>query len=1273
MGKTKKLLGIEFEEIGNSLFIHQRSYIRRLCEIYEKYKYPVSSLPISKGQVLSKLDSPKTSEEILTVPYRNLIGSLSFIAIRTRPDIMYAVNVLSQFQANPGIKHWNCLLRLLGYLKYTQEYKLELSKVKSLKLRCYSDSDFATNRDDRVSMGGFITFIDETPISWRTFKQKSVSLSTMEADLELFFMNSVASTLNRVTDMEFNNQISVLTQNNWNTWKHDMQVLLMHYGCWQFIIQTKPEQPDEEATYKEKLDLQLRKDRCYTLIYTNISSDLKNLITETTDGVAAWKILKDHFEPVTRARIIQLLDQFFGTKYQPGEDVGIFISRVKTAATRLQEAGHKLDDLYIGFQLIRWLPQEFQSTVQQIYRWKEEDFRVVKIEAELILEANRLQLMKQDLEKAENAYLSSFTSKKSKTLPGATAAAHGDPNGKNDYQKKGDLKPITNMKMSLATEDKSCPVEGIGTLRFRKYGINAFCHVNNDYLVKTSKNDSVKGLPRLTDNGKTHCIPCKLAKSKRVSFKKTGAVRSKRPLELLHMDLCGPMPTESQGGNKYFLSIIDDYSRKVTVFPIRNKSDVFHTFIRFQKRAERFLSKKVIAVRTDGGLEFCNKDMDNFLTELGIKHEVTNSYTPEMNGVAERFNLTALDGIKTLLKSSEVPHKFWGEALLCFTYAWNRICHKDSNKTPFEKYSGRKPSVLHLKPFGCLAYAEGEATRLKSFNEIERYCKRHNIEYDPSLFNFRKDNTESQGFSDLSEQQEALMVEVTIPNCYKQAIRSRDASKWHDAMDKEINVMMERKVWDLVDHPDNIKILENRWVYTIKYDENNKIVRYKARLVARGNTQLRGESFDEVFSPVINFTIVRLFFTICVCLWKWTHIQVDITNAYLYANLDTVIYMKQPTGYEIDNNKVCKLRKAIYGLHQSGRQWFLELENKLIKLKFKKLEWVNCVYMFEDNVILLFYVDDMIIFGKEMENVNFVLQLLQKNFDLKIMGKTKKLLGIEFEEIGNSLFIHQRSYIRRLCEIYEKYKYPVSSLPISKGQVLSKLDSPKTSEEILTVPYRNLIGSLSFIAIRTRPDIMYAVNVLSQFQANPGIKHWNCLLRLLGYLKYTQEYKLELSKVKSLKLRCYSDSDFATNRDDRVSMGGFITFIDETPISWRTFKQKSVSLSTMEAEYVSLTEAAKEFIWLKNVIDNKSLNLELSENVMFCDNQAAISFSKSPVENYRTKHIDVRYHFLRNLIYDKVFQIKYIGTKNNLADIFTKPMVKEKLLEFCRKLFLFRE
>ncbi|GFX52771.1 retrovirus-related Pol polyprotein from transposon RE1 [Trichonephila clavipes] len=601
---------------------------------------------------------------------------------------------------------------------------------------------------------------------------------------------------------------------------------------------------------RKKLDLQLRKDRCYTLIYTNISSDLKNLITETTDGVAAWKILKDHFEPVTKARVIQLLDQFFGTKYQPGEDVGIFISRVKTAATRLQEAGHKLDDLYIGFQLIRWLPQEFQSTVQQIYRWKEEDFRVVKIEAELILEANRLQLMKQDLKKAENAYLSSFTSKKSKTLPGATAAAHGDPNGKNDYQKKGgkvfNCKTIKNVKQSIKT---------IGP-----------CYVCNKYGHLKVNCKEKKSLPK---------SPSTVNETFNTEFDK------------------GLWVIDTAATSHF----CNDKSLFLDLKPITNMKMSLAT----EDKSCPVEGIGTLRIRVKYKGSFHEITLTDVLFNPKLRRNLLSGSRLESKGA---HFVGTKDGIKTVLKSSEVPHKVWGEALLCFTYAWNRICHKDSNKTPFEKYPGRKPSVLHLKPFGCLAYAgvpkqirkfdmrakmgimmgyaqrtkgyriwlidenklvetinddfdrvkdsltsrlvsktstetpstsekpdvssdnhslipctkvkwirnigrkvtgsnvyysiEGEATRLKSFNEIERYY--------------------------LSEQQEALMVEVTIPNCYKQAVRSRDASKWHDAMDKEINVMKERKVWDLVDHPDNIKILENRWVYTIKYDENNKLL-----------------------------------------------------------------------------------------------------------------------------------------------------------------------------------------------------------------------------------------------------------------------------------------------------------------------------------------------------------------------------------------------------------------------------------------------------------------
>ena len=218
--------------------------------------------------------------------------------------------------------------------------------------------------------------------------------------------------------------------------------------------------------------------------------------------------------------------------------------------------------------------------------------------------------------------------------------------------------------------------------------------------------------------------------------------------------------------------------------------------------------------------------------------------------------------------------------------------------------------------------------------------------------------------------------------------------------------------------------------------------------------------------------------------------------------------------------------------------------------------------------------------------------------------------------------------------MYSHFKFPTSSLPIPKGMILSKLDCPTNQLEINEMsgfPYRNLIGCLSFIAGRTQPYIMYGVNLLSQFQSNPGVKHWNCLLKLLGFLSYTKNYKLELSRARNLNLECYSDSDFAANRDDRVSIGGYILFLDGTPISWRTFKQKCISLSTMEAEYVTLTEAAKELVWVKNVLQNEILSLNIGNCKLFCDNQAAIFFSNSPFENQCTKHIHIKYHFFRNL------------------------------------------
>ncbi|GFX57659.1 copia protein [Trichonephila clavipes] len=616
----------------------------------------------------------------------------------------------------------------------------------------------------------------------------------------------------------------------------------------------------------------------------------------------------------------------------------IFICRVKRSAELLREVGHDLPALYQGYQMIRSLPDDFRSTVQAIYRWSDKDFVPDKIEAELLLEENRLGVVKKDLEDVSTF---AFLTKSVNVIA--------------NQVEKHDINELWHSRL---------------------------CHVNNEDVVPTSKNKSVHGLPELS--GLTeNCIPCKLAQSRLVSFKPIGKIRSKRALELLHMDLCGPFTSSITG------------EKKVS-------------------------EQKVISVRTNRGLEFCSGEFRVFLEDLGIDHEKT--YSPEMNGVAERYSLTALDGIKTLSNENGISQKFWAEALICFSYTWNRICHKGYKKTPFELHGGKRPSVSHLKRFGCLAFVVVPKKKAgytsKTGNNVGDFPEDDDIF---STVGDRADHQEAGSEKDTrpggadSENQtggtHTLRPCASIPWIRKpverkdrsltdiyyfvegsnvrlrkkqtllkfesqkliEATRTPEAADWKGAMDKEMQVMYDRKVWNLVEPPKEAKVLGY------------------------------------------------------------------VNNAYLYARLDKVIYMQQPEGYVNEANKMT------------------------------------------------------VMFG-ETKNLDNGITLLQGHFDLKILGKTKKLLGIEFEEKNEKLYIHQSSYIEKLCKQYERFKFPVSSLPIPKGLVLSKLDCPSTPAEINEMakyPYRNLIGSLSFIAARTRPDIMYAVNLLSQFQSNPGIKHWN--------------------------------------------------------------------------------------------------------------------------------------------------------------------------------------
>ncbi|GFV53727.1 retrovirus-related Pol polyprotein from transposon TNT 1-94 [Trichonephila clavipes] len=293
--------------------------------------------------------------------------------------------------------------------------------------------------------------------------------------------------------------------------------------------------------------------------------------------------------------------------------------------------------------------------------------------------------------------------------------------------------------------------------------------------------------------------------------------------------------------------------------------------------------------------------------------------------------------------------------------------------------------------------------------------------------------------------------------------KSPQQESWRREMDEEFNDLKLKNVWKLTKLPPDKQLLGCRWVYNLKRDENGKVIRYKARLVAQ--------------------------------VWlKWKHFQCDVTGAYLYAPLNEEVYMKQPQGY-IEKGKeglVCKLKQALYGL-QSGRAWYFELNNVLNEIGLQKLNWCNCTYFFRNSIVLLVYVDDIVIFGQTEKDIDYVLIKLKGKFNLKIMGKTKRLLGVEFEETDECMLIHQIPYID---EIYKKYKHlniPISSLPIAKGIQYSKRQCPQSNDEKIEmkeIPYRNVLGCLSFLAGRTRPDVSYAVNIFSQFQNDPGLDHW---------------------------------------------------------------------------------------------------------------------------------------------------------------------------------------
>lgn len=497
------------------------------------------------------------------------------------------------------------------------------------------------------------------------------------------------------------------------------------------------------------------------------------------------------------------------------------------------------------------------------------------------------------------------------------------------------------------------------------------------------------------------------------------------------------------------------------------------------------------------------------------------------------------------------------------------------------------------------------------------------------------------------------------PTTVKEALARPDRALWQKAMDDELQSLKENQTWTLVDLPRDKKPIQCKWVFKIKRDSDGKISKYKARLVAKGFTQVRGVDYNETYSPVVRSSTLRLLFSLAVE-YDWDIDQWDVTTAFLYGKLKEDIYMLQPVGAitKGQETKVCKLKRSLYGLKQASNAWFNELDREMLSLGFTQSKIEPCLYQKllgdrdRDRIVIVIYVDDIFIFCSDIhkkEKEKLKTELLKK-FKVKDLGHARHVLGMRLRRDENNIYLDQEQYVINVLKDFEMTDCKPVNTPMETGIRLEK-----ASDSDNRLPYQNLIGCLNYLAQNSRPDIAHAVSVLSQFNNCYDEIHYKCAKRVLRYLKGTSDFALTFRKSGKLELLGYVDADWGGSYD-RKSFTGLMFILGENLITWESRKQRCVALSSTEAEYIGLSQASKEAIYLRSLLNSITNNTCAKPVVIYNDNQSAHHIARNKMNHNRTKHIDIRFHFIREAILNESVEVTYVSSQDMLADMLTKSL-----------------
>ncbi|MBW0538940.1 hypothetical protein O181_078655 [Austropuccinia psidii MF-1] len=821
-------------------------------------------------------------------------------------------------------------------------------------------------------------------------------------------------------------------------------------------------------------------------------------------------------------------------------------------------------------------------------------------------------------------------------------------------------------------------------------------HISMRTVRRMKKLACVEGLPSDVDlRDIPHCRSCTLAKSRHTPIMPASRQIACVPGDVIVVDLMGPFPL-SVDKFLYAMIIQDHFSSLVAFIPLKAKSDAAKHLRDWLVQFASIAHTTIKRVRTDNGGEFNSSFLSSFFKEKGIIHEKTIPYEHHQNGKVERTNRTLAEAERSMMIHANLPPIFWTYALRHAAWVFNRVLHNTNVTTPYEAVIKRKPSLTLLRVFGCKAFIHNRTQKkdltAKAKEVIHLGVAQDSqgwVFYDPATGGlirsasviFKEDMFSRLGekgkidlnsielndiFDDrlireMREQDECLhLLNVSsmycngAPTTYHEAKKTPQALEWMTACEEELMNLKNMNVWEEVEHDSKKQTLGTRWVFALKMDSNGKPIRHKARLVVQGHRQIRGVNFEETFAPTPSFATLRSILAIAGNK-SWKVNTFDVTSAYLHSKIDEDILVRPPPGVNIGENKVLKLKRALYGLKQAGRCWWIHLKNILQEVGFKVNENDQSTYTYKhggEYAMLWIHVDDGVLVASS-DNVMEKLKLeLETRLKLKWDEGINSIVGIEVKREGKGFILKQPGLIRKLAQTTGSHLTANQPLPDIK------LESSPASQ--IDRDYLSAIGMILYLAQATRPDVMYAVNYLARFAMNAQDDHWKALKHLIDYINTTKHQHLRIGGDHTGNtMEVYVDANWGG--EGSRSQHGFCILLHGTMLAWNSKRQSCIASSTCQAEYMALSFAAREVLWLVSNVEDV---IGQQRPILMSDNKSAIQIANNSSSRKKSRHIDREFHIINEMVVNGKVTIEWIASAEQLADIFTKAQGKIKTRQF---------